>query len=220
MEYRLTSFISNLLRKHHHHYQAVSPVSCRAITPKKDKDGLDRDTIDQIQALAIALGDSSFEPPQVHKQSFILKRCSKDGSVVGPEALFGRHNISILMTRSVGDRYGPRCCIALPEISAYTVPVDTHCRFVLGSDGFWDVVSIETVRCLGLLDINKDPRRLSSHLAHKAHRRRERAKMRMDDISVLIVDINPNNFIGINGKNGGDMMGKNGSVDKEKCTIS
>jgi hypothetical protein len=36
--------------------------------------------------------------------------------------LTGRHNISIMMTRSMGDRYGPRSCISLPEISAYTVP--------------------------------------------------------------------------------------------------
>jgi hypothetical protein len=43
--------------------------------------------------------------------------------------------------------------------------------------------------------------------------------MRMDDISVLIVDINPNSFIGINGKNGGDIISANGSGDKEKCTI-
>jgi len=60
---------------------------------------------------------------------------------VGPEALFGRHNISIMMTRSLGDRYGPRSCVATPEVSAYTVPPNVHCRFVLGSDGFWDVVS-------------------------------------------------------------------------------
>ena len=35
----------------------------------------------------------------------------------------GRHNISILMTRSMGDRYGPRSSISLPEISSYTIPV-------------------------------------------------------------------------------------------------
>ena len=29
---------------------------------------------------------------------------------------------------------------------------DTHVRFVMASDGFWDVVSIETVRCVGLND--------------------------------------------------------------------
>ena len=34
----------------------------------------------------------------------------------------GRHNISILMTRSIGDKFGPRSCICLPEISSYTVP--------------------------------------------------------------------------------------------------
>jgi serine/threonine protein phosphatase PrpC len=40
-------------------------------------------------------------------------------------------------------------------------------RFVLASDGFWDVVSVETVRCLGLKDSNKDPRQLAAQLAQK-----------------------------------------------------
>lgn len=28
----------------------------------------------------------------------------------------------------------------------------THARFILASDGFWDVVSVEAVRCVGLSD--------------------------------------------------------------------
>lgn len=42
------------------------------------------------------------EPPLCHKVSFIRKRCNSDGSVLGPEALFSRHNLSIMMTRSIG----------------------------------------------------------------------------------------------------------------------
>ena len=38
----------------------------------------------------------------------------------------------------------------------------------------------------------------------QAHRRRDRAKIRMDDITVLVVDINPNNFVGVSGKAGSD----------------
>ena len=51
-----------------------------------------------------ALKDSNYEPPMVNRGSFIQCRTSADGRTVGPEALFGRHNISIMMTRSVGDR--------------------------------------------------------------------------------------------------------------------
>jgi hypothetical protein len=42
----------------------------------------------------------------------------------------------------------------------------------------------------------------------------------MDDITVLIVDINPASFISVAGKSGGDgtLKGKGGEEDK-KCTI-
>lgn len=47
-------------------------------------------------------GNLSIEPPLCHKVSFIRKRCNTDGTVQGPEALFSRHNSSIMMTRSIG----------------------------------------------------------------------------------------------------------------------
>lgn len=141
----------------------------------------------------------------VHKESFIMRRQSvtSSGVVLGPEALCSRQNISIMMTRSVGDRYGPRSCVPIPEVSSYTIAKDTHTRFILASDGFWDVVSIETVRSIGMNEKNRDPRDLASALAHKAHRRRTRDRTRMDDISVLVVDVNPGNIKVVRGKNGG-----------------
>jgi hypothetical protein len=51
-------------------------------------------------------------PPIYHKNSFIKRRTSSEGEkALGPEAFFSRHNTSILMTRSMGDRWGPRGCI-------------------------------------------------------------------------------------------------------------
>ena len=41
-------------------------------------------------------------PKLCYKISFIKKRSTKDGSAMGPEALFSRHNTSIMMTRSMG----------------------------------------------------------------------------------------------------------------------
>jgi serine/threonine protein phosphatase PrpC len=137
--------------------------------------------------------------------------------------------MSIMMTRSVGDRYGPRSCIALPEISAYTVPVNMHARFVLATDGVWDVVSLNDVRCCGLLKKFQDSRVLATHLASKALRRRERAGMRADDISVLVVDVNPHCFLDCGGERngGGDsgdstLMGgfRSGSGCAPGCTIA
>jgi hypothetical protein len=47
---------------------------------------------------------------------------------VGPIAYFSRFNRSILMTRSVGDRFGPRNCISIPEITALNVPNTVYMR--------------------------------------------------------------------------------------------
>ena len=47
-------------------------------------------------------GNLLSDPPLCHKVSFIRKRCNSDGTVLGPEALFSRHNSSIMMTRSIG----------------------------------------------------------------------------------------------------------------------
>ena len=46
--------------------------------------------------------DDPTGPPLCYKISFIKKRSNKAGSAVGPEALFSRHNTSIMMTRSLG----------------------------------------------------------------------------------------------------------------------
>jgi hypothetical protein len=56
-------------------------------------------------------------------------------------------------------------------------------------------VSVEDVRCVGMIKTNNDPRMLASQLAQKAQRRRERARMRMDDITVIVVDVNPNSYV-------------------------
>ena len=138
-----------------------------------------------------------------HDKSFIIQRTSRDGSVVGPEAVCGRHNISMMMTRSIGDILGPRSCIETPEISSFVVPPGVHARFILGTDGYWDVVSLESTRCMALHKKFPDPSKLSRALAEKALRRRQRSNMRIDDISVAVVDINPSNMRLANNSNGG-----------------
>ena len=42
------------------------------------------------------------EPPLCYQLSFIHKRSANSGRATGPEALFSRHNTSIMMTRSIG----------------------------------------------------------------------------------------------------------------------
>ena len=45
----------------------------------------------------------------VRNESFIARRRGSNGEL-GPEAVFGRYNVSVMMTRSLGDRYGPSRC--------------------------------------------------------------------------------------------------------------
>jgi hypothetical protein len=63
----------------------------------------------------------------------------------------------------------------------------------------------------------RDPRVLANQLAQKAHRRRERGGLRMDDITVMVVDVNPSSFVSVGGKNGGD--GLHGKQGKDKCVM-
>ena len=66
---------------------------------------------------------------------------------------------------------------------------------------------------------HRDPRILASQLAQKAQRRRDRGCMRPDDITVIVVDVNPLNFITVGGKLGGSgAMG--GDSGKDKCIMS
>jgi hypothetical protein len=46
--------------------------------------------------------DPAEPPPLCYQLSFIHKRSANSGRATGPEALFSRHNTSIMMTRSIG----------------------------------------------------------------------------------------------------------------------
>ena len=128
----------------------------------------------------------------MHQESFIARRALPNGNAVGPEAVFGRYNMSINMTRSIGDRFGPRSVVAVPDVTAITIPKDQFARFVLCSDGVWDVMDTEEMR-------NKafdyfGPEEMAVTLAYEAQTRRINRRMRRDDISVVVVDVNPHLF--------------------------
>jgi len=63
-------------------------------------------------------------------KSFVDYRRSSDGQTKGPLAFFGSLTHSLLMTRSIGDRLGPRGCIALPDITVHTIPASKHARYL------------------------------------------------------------------------------------------
>eukprot|EP01041_Mallomonas_annulata_P010065 gene10065-20976_t len=110
----------------------------------------------------------------------------------GPLAVYSRFGYSIMMTRSIGDRYGPRSCIPVPDITAITIPANQHARFVLASDGLWDVMDESTAQ--GVVMSIQDAKLAARKLAQLAWHRRFNQSMRLDDITVLVVDVNPSLF--------------------------
>eukprot|EP01036_Dinobryon_divergens_P038165 gene38165-50048_t len=133
--------------------------------------------------------------PVARRLSFIDRRNGKGAK--GPLVVFNGCGGSLMMTRSIGDRYGPRCCVAVPDISATTIPAHQHARFVLASDGMWDVIDQLTAQKV-VLSI-KNPQKAALKLAQMAFHRRMNHGMRFDDITVMVVDVNPKSFTPVTG---------------------
>jgi hypothetical protein len=131
-------------------------------------------------------GDKTTLPQPVRENSMIACRKTPSG-INGPEALFGRFNISVSMTRSIGGRYGPRCCFALPDVYALDISFNQYVRCVLASDGLWDVVSLNSVS--KILNKYHIPAEAAKALTKKAYKERDKKKLRLDDITVIVVDL-------------------------------
>ena len=110
----------------------------------------------------------------------------------GPEAVFnGDKNISLMVTRSLGDPHGAAAVLPYPEINrprtaAEEPGVISGTRFILASDGLWDVTSSDKAARLvrGCIDPLKAAAKLAKHA-----RGRWELKGRRDDIIVTIVDV-------------------------------
>jgi serine/threonine protein phosphatase PrpC len=146
----------------------------------------------EIQSIMDQLRDGKI--PE-RTQSFIAKRENVHRQAVGPLALFGRWGRSLLMTRSIGDRWNSDKAVAVADITATTVFPDQFARLVIASDGVWDVIDNDTVRRYGMYYAYKEPKDFASFLAVKARRRREKYLLKIDDITVIVVDVNPQNAI-------------------------
>ena len=166
-----------------------------------------------------------------------------EGGPRGPEAYYPRFsNTSLMMTRSIGDKNGPRGCLPRADITAVTVHATQHARyvcmyvllewtticetceltmdsyffrFVLASDGVWDVVDEELIRKVAMYYKYKDPRDLAVYLAEKAVKLRTKQSLSKDDITgsmtanflkivcmmvhcwliVFVIDVNPHNAV-------------------------
>ena len=66
---------------------------------------------------------------------------------------------------------------------------------MIASDGVWDVVTSDNVRQWSLCYKYHTPQDLATYIAFKARRRRLKQNLRIDDITVTVVDVNPQNAI-------------------------
>ena len=119
-----------------------------------------------------------------HQESFVDKRDPR----MEKEVVFGRYNLSAMMTRTLGDKYGPRSCIPLPDVAAVTLGPDEFGRIVMASDGLWDVLTVEAVRKT-VMKFQR-PEDVAIALAQSASNLRALHGMRKDDITVVVVDVN------------------------------
>jgi len=97
--------------------------------------------------------------------------------------------VSLQVTRSIGDAFAARSVIAVPDIVSFEVPKGEYARFVLGSDGVFDVMDSPDIAKF----INRipSPAKAAQKLAAHAKQKRLYAGLTADDITVMIVDINP-----------------------------
>jgi len=145
--------------------------------------------------------------------SYIARR-EINGRVAGPRVIFAHTGgVSLQVSRSIGDSLAARSVIPHPEITSFKAPVDGYARFILASDGLWDVVSSKEVG--RLVRSTRDPQRASTKLATAAKTRRLNQGRSMDDITVIVVDANADAFK--TGVAGG--VGAAGGKDKN-CVVS
>ena len=122
----------------------------------------------------------------------IAKRVSESGQK-GPEAVLNEENgVSLMVTRSLGDPYGSAAVIPHPQIIRPRSPnlgigVPRGTRFILASDGLWDVMSSENAA--NHIRKVSDPLKAAGKLAAIAQNRWMNTLRRIDDIAVSVIDL-------------------------------
>lgn len=182
------------------------------------------------------------------KQSYVALR-SNGVSQSFTEALFNSEGtMSLLMTRSIGDRDAAKSCSCIPEITACYVPllqmatssrssslndgynttpnnIDipptyAHTRLIIVSDGITDVMSSEYIRRTSLKKKYSNAQAYADFLSEKALYLRQVNKLRKDDITAICCDINASHFTSISSSLGVDDFHSAGCIDNiSTCTI-
>ena len=97
-----------------------------------------------------------------------------------------------MMTRSIGDWSKSSWVLPQPELAHFDVPIGTHTRVILASDGLWDVVSPERAAKLTREAESASEAAQKLLVEAKDIYLGERAGKTMgDDTTIMVIDLNP-----------------------------
>jgi serine/threonine protein phosphatase PrpC len=129
---------------------------------------------------------------QMHRlraHSFVEQRFL-NGQPVGPRCIFSHSGgVSLQVTRSIGDAYAARSVTSEPDIVSFSIPRGEHTRFVLGSDGIFEVLT--EMDCANFISRISSAGKAASKLASHVKQKRLYGGFSADDITVIVLDINP-----------------------------
>jgi serine/threonine protein phosphatase PrpC len=150
------------------------------------------------------------------RASSYVGRREINGREAGPLVVFAHSGgVSLQVSRSIGDALAARSVLPHPEITTTKIPLDARVRFIVGTDGLWDVYSSEGAAKL-VMDV-ADTSMAARKLALAARSKRTQTGKTVDDISVIVLDLNPK----LTGKGGGNGIstGVAGGKGTEKCIL-
>jgi serine/threonine protein phosphatase PrpC len=147
-----------------------------------------RDGLLESQQWAVEKENAERAGVRPRTSSFVAKR-RIDGAAQGPKCIFAHTGgVSLQISRSIGDCYGPRCVISEPDIVTLRAPASQRARFILASDGVFDVMSSEeAAKCV---EAYSDPVKAAAKLCSVAKSKRLYGGRSADDITAIVTDIN------------------------------
>mmetsp|Transcript_8146 Transcript_8146/g.15116 ORF Transcript_8146/g.15116 Transcript_8146/m.15116 type:complete len:355 (+) Transcript_8146:46-1110(+) len=124
--------------------------------------------------------------------AYVARRKTREGYPIGPHAVFksdpNKTNLSLMMTRSIGDKHHSVAVLADPEFRQIVVGRNEHVRLVVASDGMWRVYDNKVTS--NTMKHTSDPSLAANRLAVGSVWRTQRhTHMRMDDVTVIVVDV-------------------------------
>eukprot|EP01022_Parablepharisma_sp_SALTPOND_P000567 TRINITY_DN102_c1_g1_i4.p1 TRINITY_DN102_c1_g1~~TRINITY_DN102_c1_g1_i4.p1 ORF type:complete len:351 (+),score=15.55 TRINITY_DN102_c1_g1_i4:1068-2120(+) len=116
------------------------------------------------------------------------------GNSIGPARVWLRNETypGLAMSRSLGDKAARQCGVTeLPEVTEKPLTAEDKV-VIIGSDGIWEfITNIQAVEMVVPFWLNKDVEGACDKLVNEATSRWEKADASIDDITCIVIFINP-----------------------------